>query len=89
MRVHKLTELEKQEGIIFEITGLNAKVARYAKPHGVYIEDEVLKENVRLDNYMSIEELCSTRRKLPYRTLVRRAAKDICPNETDIYFEIF
>jgi len=87
MRVHKLTGLKKQEGIIFEIKGLTAKVARYSKPYGEYIEDEILKENLRLDNYMSVKEVNSS--KTPsFRSLVRRAAEDICPNEADVYFEI-
>jgi len=87
MRVHELTGLKKQEGIIFEITGMTAKVARYGKPYGEYIEDEILKENLRLDSYMSIKEVNSTRKPC-FRTLVRRAAKDICPDEADVYFEI-
>ena len=88
MRVHELTELKKQEGIIFEITGMTAHVARYAKPYGKYIKDKLLAENVRLDNYMTNKEIVSFN-KVSMKTLVRRAAKDICPEEKDIYFEIF
>ena len=87
MRLHKLTELKQQNGIIFEIKGLTAKVARYGKPYGVYIEEEIVKENLRLDNYMSAKEVNSSRYP-SIRTLVRRAAKDICPDEADVYFEI-
>lgn len=87
MRVHKLTNMKKQEGVIFEITGMYAKVSRYGKPYGEYIEEEVICEYVRLDNYMSKKEANSSK-KPSFKTLVKRAAEDICLEEDDIYFEI-
>ncbi len=87
MRVQELTNFKKQVGVIFEISSLTTtKVARYSKPYGEYIEDKILRESIKLMDYISPEE--RERNYIPaYRTLVRRAALEICPGEKIVYFE--
>lgn len=83
MRVHELKNLKRQTGIIFEVISLTTtKVTRYGKPYGVYVEEKVIQENVVLQDYVNPRG-----RKPSIKTLVRRAAQDVCPGEEVVFFE--
>ena len=85
MQVHKLRDLEKVHGVIFEIYGKCARVMRYGAPYDEYIVEEILSEEARLWEYVRHGE---DEESVSMEELVRRAALEICPNEKDVYFEI-